>query len=502
MPECDVPDIRLPEPCLVVLVGVAGSGKSTWARRWFPDGAVVSSDDLRATVGRHRHDLAATKDATEVLALIVTKRLGRRLLTVVDSTALDPAVRAGYRRLALAAGVPCHAVIVDSPEREVRARNRGRPEAVPSSVVTSQLRSLAATLEAIGQEGFDEVHRADAGDAGDAAEVVVVPASLYDAPAAARRQEEDPMELRFGLQIGRFSWPGAPQETAERLGAIARAAEEVGFSSLSVMDHVVQIPSVGREWEDMLESTATLGYLAACTESMRIGTLVNGVTYRNVAHLGKIVATLDVLSGGRAFCGIGVAWFRREHELYGWDFPPVARRYEMLEDALQLLPLMWGKGSPRFEGRTVTVAAATCYPRPLQDHVPILVGGSGERRTLRLVARYADACNLFGSPADVARRVQVLHEHCKALERDPATVTVTNLSEAAILGGSAAAAERYADVVATVEEQIGRYRGYAEAGVQEAIVALHLDGTTSQLEAFAPVIAAFRSRPERPGLTA
>ena len=198
----------------------------------------------------------------------------------------------------------------------------------------------------------------------------------------------------------------------------------------------------------------------------RLGALVNGITYRNLAHLAKIVATLDVLSGGRAFCGLGTAWFGREHELYGWDFPPVARRYELLEDALELLPLMWGKGSPALRpAATITVPAATCYPRPLQEHVPILVGGSGERRTLRLVARYADACNLFGSPDEVAGKVAVLHEHCRAVDRDPATVTVTTLSEAAILGGSPGAAERYDACVGTVEEQIGRYRQYAEVGV-------------------------------------
>ena len=222
------------------------------------------------------------------------------------------------------------------------------------------------------------------------------------------------MALRFGLQIGRFTWPGAPEETAARLGAIARAAEEVGFSSISVMDHFVQIPSVGREWEDMLESTATLGYLAAATSTARLGTLVTGVTYRNPAHVAKIVATLDVLSGGRAFCGIGAAWFRREHELYGWEFPPLPQRYELLEETLQLLPLMWGKGTPPFAGRHLSVAAATCYPRPLQEHVPILVGGSGERRTLRLVARHADACNLFGDADTVRHKVAVLHEHCAA----------------------------------------------------------------------------------------
>ncbi len=478
--------VRLPDPCLVVLVGVAGSGKSTWAARWFPPQAVVASDDLRAIVGRHRHDLRATKDAMEVLSLIVTKRLRRGLLTVVDSTALDAAVRAALRRRAADAGVPCHAIVVDTPEREIRSRNRGRSHAVPSATVTSQLRALAVALELVGSEGFDAVHRASEGD------VVTVPRSLYDAPAAARRQEEDPMRLRFGLQIGRFTWPGAPHETASRLATIARVAEDAGFSSISVMDHVVQIPSVGREWEDMLESTATLGFLAAATATARIGTLVTGVTYRNLAHVAKIVATLDVLSGGRAFCGLGVAWFRREHELYGWDFPPVARRYELLEDALRLLPVMWGKGTPRFEGRTTTVPAATCYPRPLQRHVPILVGGSGERRTLRLVAEHADACNLFGPPEVVAHKVAVLHEHCAAVERDPATVTVTNLSAAAVLGASASAAERDGDVVATVTEHIGRYRAWAEAGVQEAIVALHLDGTPAQVEAFAPVIGAFR----------
>ena len=140
------------------------------------------------------------------------------------------------------------------------------------------------------------------------------------------------MPLRFGLQIGRFTWPGGSAEMASRFGAIATRAEEVGFSSISVMDHFVQIPSVGREWEDMLESTAALGYLAASTTTSRLGTLVTGITYRNVAHVAKIVATLDVLSAGRAFCGLGTGWYRREHELYGWDFPSTAERYDRLED--------------------------------------------------------------------------------------------------------------------------------------------------------------------------
>ena len=150
------------------------------------------------------------------------------------------------------------------------------------------------------------------------------------------------MTLDFGLQISRFDFPGHPATTASTLAAIARAAEEAGFTNLWVMDHFLQIPQIGREWEDMLESYTTLGYLAAVTSTIRLGTLVTGITYRNLAHLGKIVATLDVLSHGRAFCGLGAAWFAREHQLYGWEFPAAARRYELLEDALQLLPLMWG----------------------------------------------------------------------------------------------------------------------------------------------------------------
>ncbi len=167
----------------------------------------------------------------------------------------------------------------------------------------------------------------------------------------------------------------------------------------------------------------------------------------------------------------------------------VAERYELLEDALELLPLLWGPGAPRFEGRTVTVPEAVCYPRPIQERIPIIVGGSGEQRTLRLVARHADGCNLFGDPDVIAHKVAVLHRHCEAEGRDPAAITVTQLSEAAVMdqGG-----ERYADVVGTAEEQIGRYRELADAGVEEVFLALHEDGTGEQIERFAEVTAAFR----------
>jgi alkanesulfonate monooxygenase SsuD/methylene tetrahydromethanopterin reductase-like flavin-dependent oxidoreductase (luciferase family) len=238
----------------------------------------------------------------------------------------------------------------------------------------------------------------------------------------------------------------------------------------------------------MLEAYTTLGYLAGRTTTARLGTLCTGITYRNIAALGKIIATLDVLSGGRAMAGLGIGWFEREHDVYGWEFPPRARRYDLLEDALQLLPLLWGKGSPRFEGRTMTVPEAICYPRPLQDHVPILVGGSGERRTLRLVARYADGCNVFGDATVVRHKVDVLRRHCVDLDRDPAEVTVTNLTSVHVID---AGGERPSAAAGTVDEQIGRYRAFAEAGVQTAIVSL-ADVAEGGIERFAPVIAAFR----------
>ena len=472
--------LRLPDPCLVVLVGATAAGKSTWAAEQFAADRVVSSDRLRAVVGEGERDQRASRDAFEVLELIVAKRLARRLTTVIDSTGLDAKRRARWRALAAEHRVPALAVVFDPPAALVRARNRARQAPVPSKVVSAQLREVADL--ALEREGFAAVHAP--------APVELVPAGLVTALDAAARQREDPLVLDFGLQVSRFGWPGHPATTAATLADVARAAEEVGFTSLWVMDHFLQIPQVGRDWEDMLESYTTLGYLAGVTERIRLGTLVTGITYRNLAHLAKIVATLDVLSGGRAMCGLGTAWFEREHKLYGWDFPPRADRYARLEDALELLPLMWGKGSPRFEGRTISVDEAICYPRPLQERIPILVGGSGERKTLRLVARHADACNLFGDPATVRHKVAVLHEHCAAEGRDPAAIAVTHLGVVRVV---AAGAEREGQGAATVEEHVGRYRELAEAGVQTAIVELSDADGAESVRRFAEVVAAFRA---------
>jgi F420-dependent oxidoreductase-like protein len=454
-----------------VLVGTSGAGKTTWAEERFQPGQVVSADRLRAMVGEGEFDQRAGNDAFAVLDLIVDRRLRRRLLTVVDTLALDTKRRRGYVALARQHGVPVHAVVFDTAPDICRARirERGVP-AVPSKVFNKQVAELEQVQQAIVGEGFDGVHAP-------ADRVDFVAPEYFAAPAAAVRQREEPMALTFGLQIPNFTWTGGPAELRDRLTAIGRAADAAGFESLWVMDHFLQIPQVGREWQEMLDSYTTLGFLAGVTERVRLGTLVTGVTYRNVAHLGKIVATLDVLSGGRAICGIGAAWFEREHVAYGWDFPPRRERFALLEDALQLLPLMWGKGSPAFEGNVLRVPEAMCYPRPLQEHVPIMIGGSGEKRTLRLVAQYADACNLFGDAATVRHKIDVLHRHCADVGRDPTDITVTHLSGAPVDIDSA--------------DHIGRFRELAEAGVQTAIVNMPGLDDPAPVERFAEVLAAF-----------
>ncbi|MGH9249085.1 MAG: LLM class flavin-dependent oxidoreductase, partial [Acidimicrobiales bacterium] len=226
------------------------------------------------------------------------------------------------------------------------------------------------------------------------------------------------------------------------------------------------------------------------------------------AHLAKIVATLDVLSGGRAVCGLGLAWFREEHLAYGWDFPTTAQRYALLEDSLQLLPHMWGPGKSPFTGQVITVPDTTCYPRPLQQHVPVVVGGGGERRTLRMAARYADAANVTGDAATVRHKAAVLRAHCVDVGRDPADVAMTHLSTALVGVDDRDVAElvdrhrpprqdpaRYATAVnaGTVDDHIGRFRELAEAGAQEVMVRLPDVADSTSLERMAKVIAAFRA---------
>ena len=421
---------RIAEGSLVVLVGVPASGKSTWAAAHFPPEEIVSSDRLRAVVGTGEHDLAASADAFAVLDLVVSARARRRLTTVVDTLGLDPARRARWRQLAAEHAVPCLAVVFDVPPAECRRRNAARPpaERVPSKILSGQLADYAAQRAALAAEGFADVVPAEPVRVVDTA--VATAARVVEAGDARPGAGPAPASsgLRFGLHLSAFGAPGGPAELGERLRDVAVRAERAGVDSLWVMDHLRQIPQLGRPWEDMPESVVTLGHLAAVTRRATIGCLVHAVTYRNVAHLGKIVATLDVLSGGRAVCGLGAGWYEPEHDAYGIPFPPAPERLDLLEDALRLLPLLWGKGAPRFVGRRITVPEAMCYPRPVQERVRILVGGSGPLRTLRLVARYADACNLMGEPDAVRAALTVLQGHCADAGRDAADIEVTHLS--------------------------------------------------------------------------
>jgi F420-dependent oxidoreductase-like protein len=220
--------------------------------------------------------------------------------------------------------------------------------------------------------------------------------------------------MQIGLQIPDYNWPGGPARLGADLATVARAADDAGFEFISVMDHFFQIGVVGPPENDMLEAYTTLGYLAACTSRAKLLTLVTGAVYRHPGVLGKIVTTLDVLSGGRAWLGIGAAWNDEESRGLGIPFPPVAERFERLEETLQICLQMWNDDDSPYQGLHYELDRPLNHPQALsKPHPPIMIGGGGERKTLRFVARYAQACNLFPGP-DLARKLDVLREHCDA----------------------------------------------------------------------------------------
>ena len=233
--------------------------------------------------------------------------------------------------------------------------------------------------------------------------------------------------MRVGIHAVRYATPGGTASIAPTLAATARAAEDAGVSRFTLMDHWFQMEHTAPATDPMLEGYTSLGFVAAHTHSMQLGLLVTGVTYRHPGLLAKIVATLDVLSGGRAQLGIGAGWYEREHRALGVPFPPVAERFERLEETLQICMQMWSDDDGPFEGRHYQLAETMCSPRPISaPRPPILIGGGGERKTLRLVARYADACNLFAfDPDEIAHKLEVLMQHCRTEGRDPDTVERT-----------------------------------------------------------------------------
>lgn len=224
--------------------------------------------------------------------------------------------------------------------------------------------------------------------------------------------------MKVGIHVLSFTWPGGSQRLAHDLTRVAQAAEDNGFDKLSVMDHVWQVAHNGRPEHAMLEAYTTLGYLAARTTRIRLLALVTAVVYREPGLLAKAVTTLDVLSEGRAWLGIGAASFEEEALGLGLPFPPPRQRFERLEEALQICLQMWSENDGPYAGRHYQLARTINSPQPLtRPHPPILIGGNGEKKTLRLVAQYAQACNLFAGP-DLAHKLDVLRGHCEAVGRD------------------------------------------------------------------------------------
>jgi len=237
--------------------------------------------------------------------------------------------------------------------------------------------------------------------------------------------------VKLGLQIDSFTWPGGPEAIGPTLGRIARQADEAGFDSIWVMDHFFQIRGVGRPEEPMLEGWTTLGFLAASTKRARLGLMVGGVHYRPPGLWVKAATTLDILSGGRAWLGIGAAWNEQESRALGFPFPPLGERFEMLEETLQIAHEMWQgeRGSEgEFHGRLFHARRLMNSPQSIsRPRVPIMIGGGGERKTLRLVAQYGDATNVFGGPEMVAHKYAVLREHCEAVGRNFDEIERSNL---------------------------------------------------------------------------
>ena len=488
--------VPLPDPALVVLIGASGSGKSVWAAEHYRPHEVVSSDRLRAVVGSGEHDLDASDDAFALLDQIVAARLRRGLTAVVDTLGLDQARRLGYLELARSSGMPAVVVLVDTDPAECRRRNRARDQPVPAPVLDGQLRRMRAAAAEIPGEGWDLVTTATSARP----EASHTPGARM----AAREQRQRPVQMGFVLQLSRFPWDEDPAGPAHWLAEVARAVAEAGLEGIALMDHLIQIPQVGRAWEPIPEPWVTLGMIAGLEPGLRLGTLVTPVTFRAPGILAKTVATLDALSGGRTFCGIGAGWWEREHAGFGLPFPPARARLDALEAAIETLRALWQPGTKEYRGERVWLPETTCYPRPASP-IPIIVGGGGEKRTLAIAARLGDGCNLPSEIGTLDRKLAVFRQHCLDAGRDPdqAEVTVLDIpvigrdreDAAAIVeklrGRATAAAFARTHHAGTAGEHIGRYRLLADRGVKTVFVSLpDLNGPEDVLR-LAPVTAAF-----------
>jgi alkanesulfonate monooxygenase SsuD/methylene tetrahydromethanopterin reductase-like flavin-dependent oxidoreductase (luciferase family)/predicted kinase len=479
IPSVQHPTPTLPDPALIVLVGASGAGKSAWAAARFARHEVVSSDELRAIIGSGEHDLSATDDAFTLLDTIAAARSRRRLTTVVDTLGLDRARRRGYLSVAREMGLPAVAVIFATDAAECRRRNRGRDRPVPAAALTAQLRRMSDVPAEIADEGWDLVLR------------VAGPTAAPSPAARSSAGVESPdVQMRFVLQIARFPWGDDP---AGWLTAIAQSAADAGFYGLALMDHLIQIPQVGRAWEPIPEPWVTLGLLAGLPTSLRLGTLVSPASLHSAGRLAKTAATLDVLTGGRAFCGVGAGWWAREHGAFGLPFPAVDDRVQRLETTLETMRALWHPGTKAYHGTLVSLPETTCYPRPVGP-LPLIVGGKGPR-VLSIAARLADACNVPSDLDSVSRavaamgdrEVTVLDIPVMGRDREQVATLVERLR-----GRQSAADYAQRHHAATLPDHVTRYRDLASRGVRTVFLALPDLAGPDEVERAGHVVAAFR----------
>lgn len=409
----------LPDPALVVLVGVSGSGKSTWARARYRAQEIVSSDDLRGVVGSGTADLGASVEALALLDQIVAARLSRGLTTVVDTLGSDADRRRAHLALARRHGLATVAVVFDAPPSLTRARNADRERPVPARALTGQHRRLSGARDELETEGWDRI------------EVVGQPSARSSAPAHPLEDSAaagpgpggpGPAGPEVILQLSRFPWE---QDPLAWLRQVVLAADEAGFTGVALMDHLIQIPQVGRAWEPVPETWVTLGAIAGLGTGLRLGTLVSPVTFRAAGITAKAAATLDVISGGGAFLGIGAGWWAREHAAFNLAFPEARQRLDLLETAIETIRALWAAGTKPYASARVSLPETTCYPRPTSS-VPIIVGGSGPR-TLAIAGRLGDGCNVPSDEQALPRHVAALHRACDEAGRARDEVTVTVL---------------------------------------------------------------------------
>jgi F420-dependent oxidoreductase-like protein len=305
--------------------------------------------------------------------------------------------------------------------------------------------------------------------------------------------------MKFGLQHPNFTFDGESVEIVEKLRTLTQNAEKDGFDSFWVMDHFHQIQNVGQPQEPMLEGWTTQAVVAGLTEKIRLGILVTGIVYRYPSVLAKIGATLDVLSKGRLFMGIGAAWNIEEAGAYGIPFPPVGERMRRLEEATQIINKMWTEERASFNGKFYQLRDAYCNPKPIQKpRPPIMIGGSGERKTLKIVAKYADACNIFGSVETVKHKLRILREHCRSVGRDYDSILKTKLGHVVIDKSKENVTEaikqlpedrrREYAIYGTPEEVRKQVEAFRDAGIEYLIVNLKPDRELQALDLFASEI--------------